>query len=91
MVEAKARPCLTRSATSLQSPRPSEKCALLRCRPGLTVPRWVASSVTRSARKVVALGEASTGISLARRGKFPIIRKCTMGGSSWLMPRCGRV
>ncbi|KAF1856663.1 hypothetical protein Lal_00043485 [Lupinus albus] len=51
--------------------------------------QWVveASSVTRSARKVVALGEAFTGISLARRGKFPIIRKCTMGGSSWSKPR----
>ncbi|KAF1855720.1 hypothetical protein Lal_00044243 [Lupinus albus] len=50
MVEAKARPCLTRSATSLQSPRPSEKCALLRCRPGLTVPRWVVVRIPRTRR-----------------------------------------
>ncbi|KAF1876968.1 hypothetical protein Lal_00012442 [Lupinus albus] len=39
MVDAKVRPCLTQSTTSLQSPCPSEKCALLRCWPSRIVPR----------------------------------------------------
>ncbi|KAF1855132.1 hypothetical protein Lal_00046593 [Lupinus albus] len=61
MVEAKARPCLTRSATSLQSPRPSEKCALLRCRPGLTVPRWVVWHIRSTEGQVPKHPEVHSG------------------------------
>ncbi|KAF1856265.1 hypothetical protein Lal_00048569 [Lupinus albus] len=50
----------------------------------------VASTVARSARKVVVLGEPFMGVAAAPWVKFPIIRKCTLGCSTRLEPWGGR-
>ncbi|KAF1856085.1 hypothetical protein Lal_00045197 [Lupinus albus] len=85
--DAKVRPCLT------QQQRLSCRLSLGKvC--SVEVPAWPrsaemgsvaslgraeASSVTRSARKDVGLRVPFSGISVALRGKFPNIRKCTLG------------
>ncbi|KAF1855668.1 hypothetical protein Lal_00046559 [Lupinus albus] len=64
MVDAKVRPCLTQPTTSLLSPCPSEKCALLRCRPGLAVPRCGISVALRASSQTS--GSALWGVQHGR-------------------------
>ncbi|KAF1891622.1 hypothetical protein Lal_00043769 [Lupinus albus] len=83
----------------LLSPCPSGKCSVevsdlaSQCRVGLlrgSLGIVVASTVARSARKVVLLGEPFIGVAAAPWVKFPIVLKCTLGCSTLLEPWGGR-